>query len=314
MPTEYLEKRNTCSDTTGQNGILGIQACRFSPHQQKADDSILIPRDTTSFCLHMIFCCQGILTLERTNQKQTKVQAHEILLFSATDMLSSVHLVQPMEGVMVSIDVVQLSQSLQSLYTQLGTQKFNIRQIQECLQQHNSCLMVKRTPWSNAVFSTLAELPKTEWEYYGIWKAIELLYLLCTHNHLPIQSPSQTTISSRLAPTISAIHAYMQQHLDEKLTIASLSHLFCISPTTLKQGFRNLYGESVHTVLQHMRITRAAKLLASSTMTVLQIAQLVGYDGVSQFNMVFKKTYGVTPTQYRKMSISVEGCPIPQDR
>jgi len=37
-------------------------------------------------------------------------------------------------------------------------------------------------------------------------------------------------------------------------------------------------------------------------MPIQQIAQAVGYEGMSQFNAAFKREYGMTPGQYRKMS------------
>ena len=96
----------------------------------------------------------------------------------------------------------------------------------------------------------------------------------------------------------------MEAHLDEKMTIASLSRQFQISPTALKIGFRSVYGQPIHAWLLGRRIQRAADLLQFSRLSILNIAQSVGYEGISQFNLVFKRHYGITPSQYRKMSNS----------
>ena len=98
----------------------------------------------------------------------------------------------------------------------------------------------------------------------------------------------------------------MEQHLDEKLTIDYLSRRFHISPTTLKSYFRSIYGQPIHRWLQIQRMKKAANLLYTSAMSILQVAQSVGYEGVSQFNVVFKRYYGVTPGEYRKMSNSIK--------
>ena len=47
---------------------------------------------------------------------------------------------------------------------------------------------------------------------------------------------------------------------------------------------------------------KAAELLSFSRLTVFQIAGAVGDEGVSQFKPAFKKQYGVTPGEFRKMS------------
>ena len=60
-------------------------------------------------------------------------------------------------------------------------------------------------------------------------------------------------------------------------------------------------------------VWKEVELLEATSMTALQVAQAVGYDGVSQFNPAFRRQYGCTPTQYRKMSKSGGLHPLPQD-
>ena len=98
------------------------------------------------------------------------------------------------------------------------------------------------------------------------------------------------------------IRAYMEEHIDQKLTIPALSRRFCLAPTSLKAGFRRQYGQPVHTWLRCRRLERAAELLRSSELGVLEVAQAVGYNSASQFGAAFQRQYGVTPSQYRKMS------------
>lgn len=313
MLTEYLGKSKFLPDDALQNSILGVQACRFSLYHPEANCAVGSAAKTNTPSLEAVFCCKGTLLLEWSDHRQRVLHAREILLLSAQNPPCHIHSTQPLEGIVLCIDTAQLQQSLQSVSFHMENHRLHMQQIQEYMQKQNGCTIIRHTPWSNAVFSTLYELPQTEWAHYCIWKIIELLYLLCTNHKLSIQKTNKTMSNSRFASTISAIYAYMETHMDEKLTIASLSHQFCLSPTTLKNCFRHMYGRSVHNCLQHMRIAKAAKLLSTSNMTVLQIAQSVGYEGVSQFNAVFKKTYGLTPTQYRKMSISVDSCPNSQD-
>ena len=54
--------------------------------------------------------------------------------------------------------------------------------------------------------------------------------------------------------------------------------------------------------LVQQRLRRAQELICTTRMPIQQIAQAVGYEGMSQFNAAFKREYGMTPGQYRKMS------------
>ena len=50
------------------------------------------------------------------------------------------------------------------------------------------------------------------------------------------------------------------------------------------------------------RMKRARMLLKEPNQPVDPIAAEVGYENVEHFNRLFKKTYNITPVQYRKMS------------
>ena len=103
----------------------------------------------------------------------------------------------------------------------------------------------------------------------------------------------------------------METHLSEKMTLSELSRKFFISPTSLKNGFRRMYGATPHRWLIEQRMKRALALLQSTDMTILEIARSVGYEGVSQFNIAFKQCYGITPGQFTKMSKTSKTCPFP---
>ena len=62
------------------------------------------------------------------------------------------------------------------------------------------------------------------------------------------------------------------------------------------------YGVPVHRFLIQQRLQRARELIRTTRMPIQQIAQSVGYEGMSQFSAAFKQAYGTTPGRYRKMS------------
>ena len=67
------------------------------------------------------------------------------------------------------------------------------------------------------------------------------------------------------------------------------------------KGLSTTTVRSVHLML-HCALDRAQELICTTRMPIQQIAQAVGYESMSQFNAAFKREYGMTPGQYRKMS------------
>ena len=90
-------------------------------------------------------------------------------------------------------------------------------------------------------------------------------------------------------------------------------HKFYISPTTFKKYFRSIRGQPVYTWLSHKRMEKAAELLRCSSMTVLDVAQAIGYASLSQFNVAFKRHFNCTPRQYRNRSDSIGFCLFPKE-
>ena len=83
------------------------------------------------------------------------------------------------------------------------------------------------------------------------------------------------------------------------MTLAEFRRAY-LTATTVKEGFRRLYGLPVHTWVRQRRMERAAELLHTPELSLEGVAKAVGYSSVSQFIAAFRQQYGLTPGQYRK--------------
>ncbi|MGE5943073.1 MAG: helix-turn-helix domain-containing protein, partial [Flavobacteriales bacterium] len=66
----------------------------------------------------------------------------------------------------------------------------------------------------------------------------------------------------------------------------------------LKEGFRQIYGDSVFSFLFDYKMEVARKLLESGENNVNEVGLKVGYSTASHFIAAFKKKYGTTPKKY----------------
>ena len=101
---------------------------------------------------------------------------------------------------------------------------------------------------------------------------------------------------------IRQIHDYLLTHMEQRITIKELTHLYPINPTTLKEVFKDVYGTSIAAHLKKHRMEKAAQLLRETDLPVAEVARQVGYESQSKFTAAFKDQYGCLPTMYRKMS------------
>ena len=291
MLAEYLA--NTACGARWKEIFPGVRACCFSAEPQQPQ----VPRQRPGV-YESIFFLKGRLALVRDGT-ELSCEARDILLVSDCSALSDLQVLQSMQGILVQVEARRAGTGV--LKALLGDWELCTDCVREHMQQNHGCRLVHGTPWNQSVFAAVDSMEPDSRGLYCVLKTAELLYLICT-------SPAFKTAGSAggyVSRTIEDVRKYMEQHLDEKLTIEVMSRRFHISPTALKSGFRQLYGVPIHKWLQNQRMNLAASLLRQGTLSVLQVAQNVGYEGMSQFNITFRQQFGMTPVQYKKMSNSV---------
>ena len=98
------------------------------------------------------------------------------------------------------------------------------------------------------------------------------------------------------------LYEYIEQHLGEELTLLRLAEIVNLSPHYLSHIFRKLNGISLWEYINARRIEKASRMILSSngSMKMIDIAMKCGFNNTANFNKVFKKQKGITPTQLRK--------------
>ena len=86
----------------------------------------------------------------------------------------------------------------------------------------------------------------------------------------------------------------------KNVTLDDLADQFHLSRPYISKYIKEKSGETFQDVLRIERLKRAKTLLKDTGKSIEKIAEEIGYDNVEHFNRLFKKTYGMTPVQYRK--------------
>jgi AraC family transcriptional regulator, transcriptional activator of the genes for pyochelin and ferripyochelin receptors len=89
----------------------------------------------------------------------------------------------------------------------------------------------------------------------------------------------------------------------EPPSLQELADEIGLSLKKLKEGFKQIYGDTVYSFLFDYKMEVARKLLESSEHNVNEVGLKVGYSTSSHFIAAFKKKYGITPKKYI-MSVS----------
>ena len=105
---------------------------------------------------------------------------------------------------------------------------------------------------------------------------------------------------------IAGITRYLQEHLEEEISLAMLAENFHLSPQYISQLFKTEIGVGFLNYLTGIRMERAKKLLISTSLPIAEVSEKSGYSDYRVFTKVFKKNEGCTPSQYRRDFLSVD--------
>ena len=274
----------------------GARACLFSLDERPGP----LPLQLEHLHFETLFCLRGSVTLTRQDGSFLKAGAQQVLLLTDLAGFTGANVDAPLEGVLVAVDARGARESLERICNLLGGLTLDTGRVRRWMASQGGCAVVGPTHWSRAAFADLGSLPQSERARWCVWKSVELLYLLSTQDEQETYTIPGSMPNRNIVRSLAETRRYMEAHLDESLTIPALSRRACLSATTFKEAFRQLYGLPVHTWLRQRRMERAAELLNTSGLNLEGVAKAVGYSSVSQFAAAFRQQYGVTPGQYRK--------------
>ena len=116
------------------------------------------------------------------------------------------------------------------------------------------------------------------------------------------QSAGETTCQEERP--IHGITRHLQEHLAEEVSLGVLAEEFHLNPQYISQLFKSEIGVNFLTYFTNIRMEQAKKLLLTTSLPIAEVSEQSGYADyrvfIKVFIKVFKKSEGVTPSQYRR--------------
>jgi AraC family transcriptional regulator len=96
------------------------------------------------------------------------------------------------------------------------------------------------------------------------------------------------------------VSSYIEEHLSERISLATLAHLVRLSPYHFSRAFKQSFGMPPHRYHTYRRIERAKVLLERHALSVMDIGLRLGFNEASSFTTTFRKVTGLTPSRYHR--------------
>ena len=99
---------------------------------------------------------------------------------------------------------------------------------------------------------------------------------------------------------IDSVVADIRDHYMEDISLTSLAAKYNVSMGNLSKMIKDHLQLNFSDYIASLRIQRAKELLSDETLSIQEIAEIVGYNDYFYFTKVFKKIEGISPSKYRK--------------
>ncbi len=130
-------------------------------------------------------------------------------------------------------------------------------------------------------------------KFFDIWEII----MNQSKTYGMISEDSQTDIHNR---SFKAMMHFIQQNYKSTVTLDDIANSGHISKSLCNKVFHKYVGDSPVNYLLDYRVRKVAELLRTTTLPLSEIAAQTGFNGTSYMSEMFKKTFEMSPREYRK--------------
>ncbi len=111
---------------------------------------------------------------------------------------------------------------------------------------------------------------------------------------------SENRLKPKQSPHIKKCVSYINEHIEDKLTVKSLAEICGITPDYLSQIFRREMGDNLSSYILTRKLEYSKELIATG-MSNKEICETLKFSSPSYFVTAFKNKYQMTPSEYKTM-------------
>ena len=110
---------------------------------------------------------------------------------------------------------------------------------------------------------------------------------------------AESCLQDAPADAVEALPDGGEAHLDDRLALADLARVACLSPYHFSRSCKQAVGMGPQRFVMYRRVERAKFLMRRTDQPLAVIAQEVGFADQSHLTSVFRREIGVTPGHFR---------------
>lgn len=280
----------TLTEINFDNGFLLLQFKNNSNKPQLFEREI----DNTSIQLH--FCLRGTSTFlfNNGNYKLNVLDQRSILLYNPQQVLPINLELKPktlLISLLISIEKFHSLFSKEASYIPFLSEENKNRKYYDENSIKPPVLIVLQQIINNNSNNPIKKL-------YVRGKLYELLSLHFQNDEATAEENCPFLVDERDVLKIREAKDIIIERMANPPTLQELANEVGINLKKLKEGFKQIYSDTVYSFLFNYKMEHARQLLENNRYNVNEVGIKVGYSTSSHFISAFKKKFGTTPKQY----------------
>lgn len=176
------------------------------------------------------------------------------------------------------------------------------KNIHPFLENTKNGFIIKDAP--KKVVKCFNKLKKTD-EYSRFLLFLEIVKWLSISENKPLSNYLyDKKITDNEGKRMQTVFEYVMTNFQKNITLDEISSLANMTKNAFCRYFKVRTNKSFFQFLIEVRIESASKLLSSnSELSVIEIAEMCGFNNISNFNRKFKEIKQLSPLQYRKINL-----------
>ncbi len=152
------------------------------------------------------------------------------------------------------------------------------------------------------VYPLIDSLSSVKEGFYAVTQFYTILYELSKSTHyrtLASSSYAKVDVSSDSRRVLKVKNFISKNYMDE-IRLNTLADIAGMSPSAFSRFFKLHTGRNLSEYIIEMRLGYASRMLVDSTRGVAEICYDCGFNNLSNFNRIFKKKKGCSPSEFRE--------------
>jgi AraC-like DNA-binding protein len=242
------------------------------------------------------FCVDGRCEVKMSDSRYLFLEPGDLSIDTRTAEDTFIFPYDRFFGIELFIHDSALKQPIPDMFKAIGIDMGYIRK-RYC--PDGQSFIAKASDRVKSVFLKIAEpLTECELNYFRI-QATELLLLL-RYMEKPAENEHRSFFTTGQVNIAKQVMKIITRDLSVHHSINKLAKDFSVSPTSLKNYFYGVYGQSISAYLRDKRMNKAVEYLEKDSRQIADIALSIGYENASKFSAAFKLAKGESPLEYRR--------------